>query len=173
MRVADSMIDRGKATRCIVVPIAIAGTPYAAWEPTAAGSLFTRIKTAILRCRARGLEPDAIMWGEGETDNTPLGTPAASVTASIQAIVGAIRAAPISCTAPFYVGLYTMVNGSTSATVRTGISNSVSAPLSIILGYDADTNLTVAGGFRMPDGSHLSNTGLATGATGWTTLMFP
>ena len=172
MRTADSMISRGKATQCIVVPIAIADTPYAVWTPSATGTLFGRITTAILRCRARGLEPDAFMWGEGEKDSS-IGTSAASITASIQEIAAGIRAAPISCTAPFYVGLYSMTNGSTNATVRTGISNSVSAPLNIVLGYDADTNLTVAGGFRLGDNTHLSNTGLATGATGWTTLMFP
>lgn len=170
MRVADSMISRSKATRCIVVPIAIGGTPFAAWAPSTAGTLFGRISTAILRCRARGLEPDAIFWAEGEADNVA-GTSAASVTASIQAIVDGIRA--LSCTAPFYVGLFTMQAGATSATIRTGITNSVESPRNIKLGYDADTNLTVAGGFRLADQTHLSDTGLSTLATGWTTLAFP
>ena len=172
MRIADRAIAQGKATRAIMVPVAIGGTPYAAWVPTASNTLFTRVSTAILRCRARGLEPDVFVWGQGETDNG-LGTSAASVTASIQAIVGAIRAAPISCTAPFYVGLYTMVSGSSSATIRTGISNSVSAPLNIVLGYDADTNCTVAGGFRLADQTHLSNTGLTLSGNGWADLVFP
>ncbi len=172
MRIADSMISRGKATRCIVVPVAVGGTPLAAWEPTAAGTLFGRISTGILRARARGLEPDAFFLGEGETDNS-LGTSAASVKASIWAIVDGIRAAPLSCTAPFYVGIFTMVGGVTSPTVRTGLVNSVDAGRNIILGYDADTNLPVAGGYRLADGTHLSTLGLNTLAPGWTTLVYP
>lgn len=175
MRIADSMISRGKATRCIVVPIASVGTTYDQWSPSPASglSLFGRLTTGILRCRARGLEPDAIFWGQGETDNTS-GTSSASITASIRAIVDAIRASPIYCNAPFYVGLYTMNGGVTSATIRTGITNSVEGGTrKIVLGYDADTNLTVAGGFRNVDDTHKSNTGLSTSATGWTTLAYP
>lgn len=170
MMIADSMISRSKATRAIVVPIAVGGTIYAQWVPSASNTLFSRISTAILRCRARGLEPDVFFWGEGENDNS-LGTSAASITASIQAIVDGIRA--LSCTAPFYVGLYTMFGGNISSTIRTGISNSVETPRNIKLGYDADTNCTVAGGFRLGDGTHLSDTGLTLAATGWTTLVFP
>lgn len=171
-RIADSMISRSKATRCIVVPIAIGGTTFAQWVPSASKTLFGRLTAAILRTRARGLEPDAIFWGEGESDNSA-GTSAASVKASIWAIVDGIRAAPISCTATFYVGVYTMNSGVNSGPVQTGIGTSVDAGRNIVLGYDADTNLTVAGGFRLSDQTHLSNTGLSTAATGWTTLAFP
>lgn len=170
MMIADSMISRSKATQAIVVPVAVGGTIYTQWVPTANATLFGRISTAILRCRARGLEPDAIFWGEGENDNT-LGTSSASITSSIQAIVDGIRV--LNCHAPFYVGLYTMVSGVTSSSVRTGILNSIETPRNIKLGYDADTNCTVAGGFRAVDGTHLSNTGLALAATGWTTIAFP
>lgn len=172
MAIADSMISRGKATTCVVVPVAMGGTPFAVWEPTTDSTLFGRITTAILRCRARNLEPDAFFWGEGETDNN-LGTSAAAIKASIWAIVDAIRAAPISCVAPFYVGQYTMNAGVASTAVRAGIANSVDASRGIVLGYDADVNLTVAGGYRLGDGTHLSNLGRDTSATGWTTLAFP
>lgn len=178
-RLADSMISRGKATRCIVVPIAIGGTKYVDWDPATTNTLFGRISTAILRVRARGLEPDAFFWGEGESDAQAV-TPAATITTQIQNIVTAIRAAPLSCTAPFYVGLYTMLGGvingglgtGTIAGVRKGIADSVSAPLNIILGYDADNNL--AAGTRVdPPGTHFGDANLTTAATAWTTLAFP
>lgn len=173
MAIADSMITRSKATRCIVVPIAMGGTPFAAWAPATANTLFGRLTTAIYRLRARGLEPDAIFCGMGETDNT-LATSAASITASINATVDGIRAAPVSCNTKFYVGKYTMVSGAVSATVQTGIANSIDNPgRKIFVGFDADVNCTVAGGFRLGDQTHLSNTGRATSATGWTTVAFP
>lgn len=172
-RIADRIIANGKATRVIMVPIAVAGTLFSAWAPNSAArtSLFYRLVTAILRCRSRGLEPDFIIWGQGETDNAA-GTSSASITASIQAIVAGIRAAPISCNTPFYVGKYSL-NVTVSATVQAGIANALSAPSGIIAGYDADTNATVAGGFRNADNIHLSNTGLTLVANGWADLILP
>jgi hypothetical protein len=170
MRIADLMISSGKATRCIMVPIAVAGTPFAVWVPSADSTMFGRLSTAILRCRARGLEPDAIFWGEGEQDNG-LGTSSAAVTASIGAIVDGVRA--MGCVAPFYVGLYTQNGISISATVRTGITNSVEVPRNIKLGFDADTNCPIAGGYRLADNVHLSDLGLTTAAAGWRALAFP
>lgn len=180
MRLADSVISRGKATNCVVIPIAIGGTKYDQWVPTASQTLYGRITAAILRSRVHSWEPDAIFWAQGESDASAA-TSAASITASITAIVNALRAAPISWSGPFYVGFYTMNNGvingglgaGNTAGVRKGIADSVSVPLNIVAGYDADTNLTVAGGFRLGDQTHCSSTGLATGATGWTTLAFP
>lgn len=179
MRLADSVISRGKATSCVVIPVGIGGTKYGEWTPTASNTLYTRITTAILRARARGMEPDAIFWGEGETDATE-GTSAASITASITAIVTALRAAPISWAGPFYVGYYTMVAGvingglgtGTVAGVRKGIFDSISAPLNIVGGFDADNNCPAAGRID-PPGTHLGDAQLATAATGWTTLAFP
>jgi hypothetical protein len=111
------------------------------------------------------------MWGGGETDNN-LATSAASITASINAIVDGIRT--MGCVAPFYVGKYTMVSGAISTTVQTGITNSIdNAGRKIFAGYDADTSCTVAGGFRLADGTHLSNTGLDAAAIGWQGIIFP
>jgi hypothetical protein len=171
MRLMDRLISTGKATRAIGVPFAIGGTPFASWVPGAPDNLFKNVSTAILRCRARGLEPDCIIWGQGETDNN-LATSAASITSSINAIVDGIRA--MGCTAPFYIGKYTMASGAVSATVQTGIANSIdNAGRKIFAGYDADTNCTVAGGFRLADNTHLSNTGLDAAAIGWQGIIFP
>lgn len=169
MRIADRIIARGKATRVIMVPIAIGGTPFAIWEPNSANSLFTRIRTAILRCRARGLEPDHILWGQGETDKD-LGTSAVAIKASVWAIVDAIRAAPLSCSAPFWLGKYTMTGGTTGATVRQGLADAVDVGRDIRAGYDADV---LTGNNRLAGGVHLSNAGLNASAIGWADLVFP
>ena len=66
-----------------------------------------------------------------------------------------------------------MVLGATSATVQQGLADAIDAGRNIIAGYDADTNCTVAGGFRLADQTHLSNTGLTLSANGWADLVFP
>lgn len=167
---ADSLITRLQCNVCVVVPIAIGGTAFADWVPSNAAGLFGRLSAAVLRCRARGLEPDAIIWGQGERDNT-LGTAQDTVRDQIRAIVDGVRA--LGCLTPFYPGLYTMTGGSTSATVRAGITASVDPGRNMIIGYDADTNCTVAGGFRNADQTHLSATGRSTAASGWSNLVFP
>lgn len=171
-RLGDRIITQGKATSLVIANCAMGGTPFASWVPGASDDLFSNLRTAILRMRARGIEPSKIVWGEGETDNG-LATSAASITASINAIVDGIRA--LSCTAPFYIGKYTMVGGAVSATIQTGIANSITGSTGrfILTGYDADTNLTVAGGFRQADGTHLTDTGLTTAANGWQGIIFP
>jgi hypothetical protein len=171
MRLMDRLISQGKATRAIAVPIAVGGSTYADWVPGSTYGLFTRLSTAILRCRARGLEPDAILWAMGETDGT-LGTSAASITASINAITDAVRA--MSCVAPAYFGKFTMVSGTANSAVRTGIDNAIDTTgRKIYAGYDADTTLTVASGYRLADQTHLSDTGLSALANGWQQLAFP
>ncbi len=170
MRIADRIIARGKASRVIMAPIAMGGTSWTQYDPAAANSLFTRVQSAILRLAARGLSPDAIIVGRGARDNA-LGTSAAVITAAIQAWATGVR--NLGCTAPIYLSKYTMNGGSVSSTVQTGIANALSTPLNIVAGYDADTNLTVAGGFRLADGTHLSDTGLTAAANGIADLIYP
>lgn len=168
----DNIINRAKATRVITCSVGIGGTTYASWEPGNAADHYTRLKVAILRCRARGLEPDFIIWGMGESDNIA-GTSAASIKASIWATVDALRASPVSCNTPVYIGLYSMFGGTISATVRSGVTTSVDAGRIIRLGYDADTNATIAGGFREADGTHFNNTGRNLVGAGWGSLILP
>lgn len=172
MRIADRIIARGKATRVIMVPIAIGGTLWAAYEPTASGSLFTRFQAAYNRLAAKGLAPDAIIAARGVTD-AGAGTSGASVRASINAWITGVRG--LGCVAPIYLGIFTMAGGSVNATIQTAIANAVSDNSSnnVFTGYNGDTNATVAGGYRLADGTHLSNTGLTLVANGWADLIYP
>lgn len=168
-QMADYIIDQELATRAILVPIAMGGTPWAIYEPDAADSLFTRFRAAWNRLQALGLEPDHIIAARGATDND-LDTSAASVTASIQAWAQGVR--DLGCDAPIWLGKFTMVSGSVDSTVQTGIDDAVDVGLDIRAGYDGDTNLTVAGGYRLGDETHLSNTGLAKAAQDWIDVIF-
>lgn len=170
MRFADRLITQGRATRVIMVPIAIGGTPWAIYDPAADGSLFTRFRCAYRRLAALGLTPDAIVVARGATDND-LNTSAASIKASIWAWADGVRA--LGCVAPIYLGKFTMVSGSVDTTVQTGIDNAIDVGRDIRTGYNGDSNLTVAGGYRLADQTHLSNTGLTKSANDWADLVFP
>jgi hypothetical protein len=167
-QMADYIIDQALATRVIMVPIAIGGTPWAIYDPAAAGSLFTRFRAAYLRLQALGLEPDHIIAARGATDGV-LGTSAADVTTAIHAWADGVRA--LGCDAPIWLGKFTMVGGSANSTVRTGMDNAIHVGRDIRAGYDGDTHLTVGGGYRL-DGVHLSNTGLQKAAEDWVDLIF-
>ncbi len=170
MQIADRLIAQAKATRGIMVPLAVGGTSWLWYDPAYSGSLFTRTRAAIRRLAARGLAPDAIIAARGVTDST-LGSSGAAVTAAITAYATGVRAE--GCTAPIYLGKFTMLSGATNSTIRTAIDNALNGSLNILAGYDGDTNCTVAGGFRLADGTHLSDTGLTKAANGWADLMFP
>jgi hypothetical protein len=169
---ADRMIAAGKATDAVVCGVAVGGSSWQQWDPGSINSYFLRLSTAILRCRARGLEPDAIFFDLGITDAF-LGTPGAAVTANITAVATVVRAAPLSCNAPIYINRSTMNAGVTSAAIQTAIANSLSVPLGIKAGYDCDANLTVAGGFRNVDGTHLSDTAVSPLVIGLQGIAFP
>lgn len=169
MRFADRLITQGRATRVIMVPIAIGGTPWAIYEPTADGSLFTRVRCAIRRLAALGLEPDAIITARGATD-AGLGTSAASMKTSVWAWADGIR--DLGCTAPIYLGKFSGA-GVTSNAIRTAMDNALDAGRNIVEGYDGDTYLTIAGGYRLADTVHLSDTGLTKSGNDWADLVFP
>jgi hypothetical protein len=168
MRIADRIISNGKAARVIVAPFALGGTYFNSWVPATANSLFTRVRSFILRCRARGLEPDVFAWGQGEQDG-PGGTSSVDVKAAIWAIVDGIRA--MNCVAPFYIGKYTTNSNTPNTTVQTGIANSIDTGRVIRAGFDADTNCP--GPAQRLDGTHLNDIGLTTAGNGWGDLLFP
>lgn len=171
MMIADRIfVNRPSTPRVVMAPIALGGTPWAMYDPAVAGSLFTRFSAAYRRLAKVGLTPNAIIAARGATDNN-LGTSAASVKASIWAWADGVRA--LGCVAPIYVGKFTMLAGAVSSAVQTGIDNSIDVGRDIRAGYDGDANLTVAGGFRLVDQTHLSATGLTKSGNGWADLIFP
>jgi hypothetical protein len=166
LRIADRIIANGKASRVIVVPIATGGSLWAAVRPDAANSIFTRSKTALLRCRALGFEPDAWYVGRGESDAVS-GTSATSLRDSGWAFADGLRS--LGFAGPIYVGLHSMQGNVTNATARSGLSMMVDAGRDIRAGVDCDA-LT---GSNRVDGTHLSNAGCDAYGHAIADLMFP
>lgn len=173
VHIADRIIARGKANTVVICNVAVGGTIFGQWLPHAANTAFSRVRAAILRCRMRGLEPDAILWGQGEGDAS-LNTPVGPLADQMRAIVDGIRAAPLSCDAPFYLGYYSTYEGVAHANVRNAVNLALEYPAgrNIRPGFDADTHCPVPT-YRAADGVHLSEAGAVHSGNGWADLLFP
>lgn len=66
-QLADQLITAGKATNVVIVPIGVGGSFVADWA--AGGSNNPRITVAHARMVTAGLTPNAIIYGQGESDN--------------------------------------------------------------------------------------------------------
>jgi Carbohydrate esterase, sialic acid-specific acetylesterase len=170
LRIADRLITSKTATRVIMEPIGIGGTWVELWTPSSPYRFFNNLRGAILRVRAIGLEPSAILCAIGGSDNT-LGTPARAFRDGIWTIVDAIRTPPLNCNAPFYLGTWTLIHGITSPAIQEGTAMAIDPGRNIRPGYDGDARATTAGGYRLPDETHLSDAGLELVSLGWADLV--
>jgi hypothetical protein len=170
VHLADRIIANGKAHSVVCCNASIGGTTYDQWTPTVRLSLFSRIRSAIYRCRAGGLEPDAFVWGQGESDGA-LVTPTATLIPQMRAIVDGIRA--LGCEAPFYLGYYTTVTAP-----HMNVRDAVDAVLDptgrkIFAGWDSDLFAPHPSIYRATDGVHLSEAGAVLSGQSWANILFP
>ena len=79
-RLADKIITAGTASKVLLVPVSIDGTSISQWS-SAQSDFGSRIVAGLHRLSARGLTPNAILLGQGESDaGTSQATYAASLT---------------------------------------------------------------------------------------------
>lgn len=165
-RLADMIINNGKADVVIAVPTAIAGTLVSDW---ATGNLSTpgiggRLGVVIRRLAAAGITPStpgvkfALLWAQGESDNVG-GTSSASYQASFNTMKAGLIAAGFS--GPIFINLETWDGGVTSTTIRAAqtalVDNSVT-----FVGGDWDT---LGAPDRAADNTHINDTGASLAAT--------
>jgi hypothetical protein len=170
VHLADHIIANGKAHGVVCCNASIGGTIYDQWTSTVRLSLFSRIRSAIYRCRARGLEPDAFVWGQGEGDGSA-STPTATLIPQMRAIVDGIRA--LGCEAPFHLGYYT-----TATVPHMNVRDAVDAVLDptgrkIFAGWDSDLFAPHPSIYRETDGVHLSEAGAVLSGQSWANILFP
>ena len=65
-RVGSKIIERGRARRVLIVPIAVGSTSVRFWRTGQVG--FSRIETAVSRLAGLTLAPTHWLWHQGETD---------------------------------------------------------------------------------------------------------
>lgn len=66
-RLADMLIDAGKAESVTIVPIAIGATEIASWAE--GGHLYGMLTENVDKMLSDGIIPDYILWHQGESDN--------------------------------------------------------------------------------------------------------
>jgi hypothetical protein len=160
-RVGDLLITNGQFDRVILVPVAIGGSTIEMW---ATGSLSNRVPTAMARLASRGIVPGmtnvefAVIWGQGESDNT-LDTSQANYTSRLNTVISNAAAAGFS--GRWFINKQTWNAGSTDANVQAA-QDAMPNGSTIFAGANADSlNATN----RYADNTHFNDTGMAALAT--------
>src|SRR5262249_18095491 len=86
-RLCDGLLDTGRWDRCVIAPIAQGATWMRDWAP--GGGQHHLIHETIDAMRERGLEPNAILYGQGEQD--ALAADPAAYEKSFNAMASSIR----------------------------------------------------------------------------------
>jgi len=133
---ADRLIAEGKADRVVFVNIAKGGSSIKEWR----NQFLTLFVEKAKELRTNGLNPTAILWAQGESNNE-LGPKPMTSDEYFQAlteIVGAFRGNEIN--APFYAALSTVCGNAPSVEVRSAIQRASEVDgLNVLVGPDTDT----------------------------------
>lgn len=160
-RLADKAISAGPLAKVVLANVAIDGTAISQWN--ALTNYGNRIIVALARLRARGLEPAAILWGQGESDH---GTSQVSYQGALTTIIGLTRA--VGCVAPWFIAKQTWLAGTVDTNVQAAQLAIVDHVLGIWAGPNADS-LNAAN--RAVDNTHWNDAGSDAYAALWLTAL--
>lgn len=159
-RLADKMITAGNVSGLLTVPVGIDGTAIASWQSST--DLASRILVAIRRLANRGITPDAILWGQGESD---IGTSQSAYTTYLNTLIALTRTEGF--TGPWFIAKQTMFAGVVHAAVQNAQTGIVDHNLGIWAGPDSDS---ISAAFRQ-DGTHFTDAGANLYAGLWQTAL--
>ncbi len=154
----DDLITNGHYTNVLLVPISVDSTSVDAWQT--GGIVNYRIGVIMRRLTSFALEPDWILWHQGETDALN-GTSQSAYTASLNDVISCFR---VFTDAPFLVALETWISGSKPAgatAVRAAQAAVVNHGNNVWAGADWDTMNNT---YRH-DTTHLNASGAAQAST--------
>lgn len=168
-RLASKMVQAGMAPRVVIVNLAIGAVSIA--EMSQAGWFGDRVRYVLRNLSQAGLVEGPTtkvfcLQMQGETDALN-GTSAATYAATCRDVVAGFRKHGVI--APYFVSKTALFNGASApnqAAVRQGQADALSDTLRIFAGPDTDL-LTVAGGNRQADQTHLNLTGINACADQW------
>lgn len=66
-RLGDKLVEAGMAKQVTLVPIGVGGVRIGAWAK--GGELYGKLVQTVEQMKQDGIEPDYILWHQGETDN--------------------------------------------------------------------------------------------------------
>jgi hypothetical protein len=158
---ADLLITNGRFDRVIVAPLAISGTPISVWAD--GGVLADRIPLAMRRLASRGIVPGmtgvtfALLWMQGEADNSNGTTQSAYQTA-----FGRVKANAIA--AGFSGRIFVTTETWDAGTTSSAIQAAQAAVRDNVTVFDGG-NLDSLGNTYRQDTTHFNDTGGASAAT--------
>lgn len=150
-RLANLVQGTGKYTNTILVPAAHGGTTITQWG----SDVFGRIGVTARRLASKGLVASGVIMHIGSND-CGNGTLQAAYATQQANFIALVRAAGFTC--PIFLVKNTMSAGALSTGIQAAQTGAVDHPNGIWLGGDCDS-LTVAGGNRQADQTHLNDTG--------------
>jgi hypothetical protein len=150
-RLANAVQGTAKYDNTILVPAAHGGTTITQWG----SDVFNRIGVTFRRLSSRGLTATGVIMHIGSND-CGQGTLQATYATQQANFIALVRAAGYA--GPIFLVKNTMLGGAISAGIQAAQTGAVDHPNGIWLAGDCDS-LTVAGGYRQSDQTHLSDTG--------------
>lgn len=165
-RLADKMIDSGLAEKVTIISIAIGATDIASWSE--GGILYDKFIQAIEKMKDDNINPDYILWHQGESDNIA-NTSADDYMSRFESIRNAFRSRGID--APIFIAVASYHPDCVSDTCNGNDENIRKAQKDLARKYKdiflgPDTDKLDKCMYRH-DGVHLSSIGLDKHADGW------
>jgi hypothetical protein len=174
-RLCDKLVNAGKYTKVLMVPIAIGGTTVGQWTSGGEAGLMGaggnsgwfshRLIVALNRVRQQGLTPTAVLWDQG-TQDAANGTTSVNYQTRFNNLVTTMQGS--SYTGKWAIAKDTMVANVVSATIQAAQAAVVNGT-TVYAGADIDS--LTGGTNRQADGTHLTDTGNDSAATLWSTMI--
>ena len=162
IRIADTLITNGNFTSVIVLDSALGGT---AISPTWSADSLGMIRVSFAQLAAHGLTPNAVIYGQGESD-TGAGTSQAAYAAGLVSFVSNVRATGYA--GPIFIAHQSWNLGSTSSNVTNAQDAAVNHGAGIWAGPNSDA---FGATDRQADNTHFNDAGAALYASAWVTSL--
>lgn len=135
-RLADRLINAGKYTKVVIIPIAIAGSSISEWNPSS-GAYSDRLRAASALLTDKGITPTAWLCQIGTTDNIN-GMSQSDFQTYMRAAINFQRSQPGRANDKWMIAQDTVASGVTSSAIRAAQA-AVATDAKNYLGPDCDT----------------------------------
>jgi hypothetical protein len=159
-RICDTLVTNGNFPAVVMVPAAVGGTQISQWQNDG----WNVMAVTFARLASLGLTPNAVLWGQGESD-TQAGTSQANYTAGLNGVISVIRA---WTNAPIFIAQQSWNAGTTSTNVTNAQAAAVNHSSGIWAGPNADSLNATS---RQGDNTHFNDSGAASYASLWITAL--
>lgn len=161
----DKLINAGKYTQVVVIPIAIAGTSVTQWD--VGGPYHDRIRAASAMLTAMGINPTAWLWLQGTTDAIA-GMNQATYETALRAVIAYQRLLPGRFADKWMIAQDTIHDPANTISLPIRAAQAaVAGDFNNSLGPDCDTLIYPT----YADGTHFNATGNDAVAALWSTKI--